>query len=696
MKNSTMLSVHPKLLIVNAKPVRGDLEAAPVGIYDVIRDDVRELSTVKPIDRVFVERTKLGYRGVLYSHDRPFLFALNGNGFTAKPLDSDDVAILDFCTQLEEAEQRLTSKFDAERADREQEVFNQEIGSRQSPLPQYGDATAELEDAPESTTRVWGPSGDDTVERVPGNYRQLMQGAFVNRVLDKDTTRVCGGGIVMNSDGKVLLIKPTNGFGGYDWTFPKGYPNQYENNVETALREVKEETGLPCEIDRKLGRFTHNDGGTCDYYVMTPRSVVTRVDGEEVEAAKWVTLVEALELLNDDVDVKILAQANQLMPTLIIKGGAHSGTMIALHLPDKIANKIAIRGGESPESMHITLAYLGKGLTEKRKKAAAAVVRKFTSLALGIKASLSGVGRFSASESSEGKDVIYLSVDSPDITRLHSSLMELLRQAGLTSGSVHGFTPHVTLAYIGKKDKTPLERFEPVDINFDSVALSIGGKRMTVPFRKAVLVKALPKMSDDQREASNKKVGSKVIGASSKKLGSGGQVRYNYPGEQGAKPQSSQQPNGNPAEMQAGKKEETKLPHPDLPSPNADQEPIAADHPEKPDQKDVRAPDPSKPQAPKHTLNVAEFCSALNVQRAVIQKIVMQMQKKYGEDARQKFVSFMSTHLAEFGDAHGLDGDYFGLLFDVITGKVLEGQPSSGTSEVKPVKSSKPGQPVAQ
>ena len=80
-----LLESHPKLVLLSGRPVRADLEAAPVGIYDFIRDDVREMSTVKPVDRIYVERVVDGYRGVLYSHGNPYLYAMNGNGFVAKP-----------------------------------------------------------------------------------------------------------------------------------------------------------------------------------------------------------------------------------------------------------------------------------------------------------------------------------------------------------------------------------------------------------------------------------------------------------------------------------------------------------------------------------------------------------------------------------------------------------------------------------
>ena len=52
------------------------------------------------------------------------------------------------------------------------------------------------------------------------------------------------GAIVLSPDNtnrKVLLIKHENG--GH-WAFPKGHVEEGETEVETALREIKEETGL--------------------------------------------------------------------------------------------------------------------------------------------------------------------------------------------------------------------------------------------------------------------------------------------------------------------------------------------------------------------------------------------------------------------------------------------------------------------
>ena len=60
------------------------------------------------------------------------------------------------------------------------------------------------------------------------------------------------GGIVLNSNGEVLLVNEGDGF----WGFPKGRPEKGETLLETAIREIAEETGLT-EINKvaELGSY---------------------------------------------------------------------------------------------------------------------------------------------------------------------------------------------------------------------------------------------------------------------------------------------------------------------------------------------------------------------------------------------------------------------------------------------------------
>jgi 8-oxo-dGTP pyrophosphatase MutT (NUDIX family) len=102
------------------------------------------------------------------------------------------------------------------------------------------------------------------------------------------------GGVVI-SGGKVLLLNPTNDFGGYKWTFPKGRNDPGEAPEETAIREVREETGYECEIVGKLpGNFAGTTTNT-EYFLMRPLS--SGSPGWETQEVRWADRREAEALI---------------------------------------------------------------------------------------------------------------------------------------------------------------------------------------------------------------------------------------------------------------------------------------------------------------------------------------------------------------------------------------------------------------
>ena len=52
--------------------------------------------------------------------------------------------------------------------------------------------------------------------------------------------------ITQNGQKELLFIKHRHGT---HWSFPKGHMEEGENEVQTALREVKEETGLDIDLE---------------------------------------------------------------------------------------------------------------------------------------------------------------------------------------------------------------------------------------------------------------------------------------------------------------------------------------------------------------------------------------------------------------------------------------------------------------
>lgn len=109
------------------------------------------------------------------------------------------------------------------------------------------------------------------------------------------------GGVVIDG-GLVLLREPTNHFGGYVWTFPKGRPDAGETPEETALRETREETGVRAFITgRILGAFLGETTST-RFFVMRAVEITGRFDWETSRIV-WVTYDEARALIGKTTSV---------------------------------------------------------------------------------------------------------------------------------------------------------------------------------------------------------------------------------------------------------------------------------------------------------------------------------------------------------------------------------------------------------
>jgi len=105
------------------------------------------------------------------------------------------------------------------------------------------------------------------------------------------------GGVLVDANGHVLLRRPKGDFHGYVWTFPKGRPDPGESPEQTALREVKEETGYSAVIKRKLPGSFRGRTSVAEFFLMSPRGEPAAFD-KETSAIQWVSLKEAAKLID--------------------------------------------------------------------------------------------------------------------------------------------------------------------------------------------------------------------------------------------------------------------------------------------------------------------------------------------------------------------------------------------------------------
>ncbi len=103
------------------------------------------------------------------------------------------------------------------------------------------------------------------------------------------------GGVVLR-DGCVLLVHRDR----YDdWSLPKGKLEDGESWEEAALREVREETGLRCELGRYLGESHYEvTAGPKEVRWWEMRSSGEPAPSHEVDAVRWASIEEARTLLS--------------------------------------------------------------------------------------------------------------------------------------------------------------------------------------------------------------------------------------------------------------------------------------------------------------------------------------------------------------------------------------------------------------
>lgn len=136
---------------------------------------------------------------------------------------------------------------------------------------------------------------------------------------------------------------------------------------------------------------------------------------------------------------------------------------------------------EAPDSLHITLAYLGP-IAEQSQTSASALqaLQSFTQWSGPIKGEVSGIGRFTNTHR-DGFDAVYASFDAPKIASFRSRLVDALQTYGITVFDNHGFTPHITVGYVASDAPTPAYRPEVTEMWFDEIVLDWGTEIYRVP-----------------------------------------------------------------------------------------------------------------------------------------------------------------------------------------------------------------------
>lgn len=105
------------------------------------------------------------------------------------------------------------------------------------------------------------------------------------------------GCIIIEGD-KVLLVRQNKGH----WEFPKGHVEENETEMETAIREVKEETNIDVEIisdKRYVIEYVTDKGRDKQVVYFIAKAVSKNISRQEceIQTVEWLKFAEALETI---------------------------------------------------------------------------------------------------------------------------------------------------------------------------------------------------------------------------------------------------------------------------------------------------------------------------------------------------------------------------------------------------------------
>lgn len=120
----------------------------------------------------------------------------------------------------------------------------------------------------------------------------------------------CGAVIIREKNEEFLIVKMYHG----NWGFAKGHTEMNENEEETAIREVKEETGISVKLIngfRETVKYVPNESTLKKvvFFLGTAENEEVKIDKEEIEEFKWCNYEEAMKLITYKLQRDVLDKA---------------------------------------------------------------------------------------------------------------------------------------------------------------------------------------------------------------------------------------------------------------------------------------------------------------------------------------------------------------------------------------------------
>ena len=135
---------------------------------------------------------------------------------------------------------------------------------------------------------------------------------------------VSSGGVVFKKTPKGVRVALISKEKGAVWCLPKGLQEKGETARHTAVREVREETGLSARVINKIGSIdywfywkTRKIHKVVHFFILRYTGGSTANHDHEVERSKWFSMEDAMTRIVYKNELQILRKAKKMIDNLL-------------------------------------------------------------------------------------------------------------------------------------------------------------------------------------------------------------------------------------------------------------------------------------------------------------------------------------------------------------------------------------------
>ena len=130
----------------------------------------------------------------------------------------------------------------------------------------------------------------------------------------------CGALVYRKENGKYKILLVKHRYGGH-WCFPKGHVEAGENEIQTALREVMEETGIQIDLQEGFRQAVEyfpkpNVKKQVIYFLGEARYEEYTMQEEEIREITWADLDKAYYMVTFKNDKNLINEARKYLYNL--------------------------------------------------------------------------------------------------------------------------------------------------------------------------------------------------------------------------------------------------------------------------------------------------------------------------------------------------------------------------------------------